>query len=99
VPSGAWPAYPVLRRRILRPSMVHARLHEVQPSRSPNRFEVRPDLPIVPPQTQLSPTPTASAPPRLSNGERLGSGRNSLRTNLTARRMLPTTTTMTIVTK
>jgi hypothetical protein len=79
--------------------MVHERLHEVQPRRSPNRFEVRPDRPIVPPQTQAAPTVAGSAPVLPSSGDRLGSGRNSLLTNLTARRRLPTTTTITIVTK
>ena len=79
--------------------MVHERLQEVQPRRSPNRFEVRPDRPIVPPQTQSSPAVTGSAPARPSNGGRLGAGRNSWLTNLTATRMLPTTTTMTTVTK
>jgi hypothetical protein len=54
---------------------------------------------MVPPQTQASPAATGSAPARLSNGARLGAGRNSWLTNLTATRMLPTTTTMTTVTK
>ena len=79
--------------------MVQDRVHEVQPRRAPNRFEVRPDRPIVPPQTQSSPAVTGSAPARPSSGERLGAGRNSWLTNLTATRMLPTTTTMTTVTK
>jgi hypothetical protein len=79
--------------------MVHERLQAVQPRRSPNRFEVLPDRPIVPPQTQSLPGATSRADLRPRNGERLGAGRNSWLTNLTANRMLPTTTTMTIVTK
>lgn len=42
-------------RRIRRPSIVHDRAQPVQPSRYPNRAEVFPVLPTVPPQTQLSP--------------------------------------------
>ncbi len=47
-----------VRRMILRPSMVHERLHPVQPRSSPNLPEILPVLPIVPPQRQRSPGAT-----------------------------------------
>ena len=47
-----------VRRMILRPSMVQERLHPVQPRSSPNRPEILPVFPIVPPQRQSSPGAT-----------------------------------------
>ena len=46
---------------IRRPSIVHDRVQPVQPRRSPNRTEVFPVLPTVPPQTQRSPGVTLRA--------------------------------------
>lgn len=47
-----------VRRIILRPSMVQERLHPVQPSSSPNRPEILPVFPIVPPHWQRPPGAT-----------------------------------------
>lgn len=83
---------------ILRPSMVHNLLQAVQPRSSPNRFEVFPDLPIVPPQTQSSPGMTRAVR-RRNTRDGMGVGRTSWLMYRAARRMLPTTTTMMIITR
>jgi hypothetical protein len=78
--------------------MVHNLLQAVQPRSSPNRFEVRPDLPIVPPQAHSSPGMTRAAL-RANTREGSGVGRISWLTYTAATMMLPTTTTMMIVTR
>jgi hypothetical protein len=83
---------------ILRPSMVHNLLQAVQPRSSPNRFEARPDLPIVPPQTHSSPGMTRAAL-RPNTREGSGVGCTSWRMYAAAATTLPTTTTMMIVTR
>jgi len=83
---------------ILRPSMVHNLLQAVQPRSSPNRFEVFPDLPIVPPQAHSSPGMTRAAL-RRNTREGSGVGRTSCLTYAAATMTLPTTTTITIATR
>ncbi len=78
--------------------MVHNLLQAVQPRSSPNRFEVLPDLPTVPPQTQSSPGMTRTAR-RLNTRAGSGVGRTSRLTYTAATIMLPATTTMMIVTR
>jgi hypothetical protein len=89
------------RRMILRPSIVHERLQPVQPRRSPNRAEVLPVFPTVPPQTQLSPGATLRTLRilRTNTGDGLDAGRNSYCTYATAKMMMPPTTAMTVPAK
>jgi hypothetical protein len=103
-PAG-WRRLPgrrTIRRRILRPSIVHVRSQPVQPRSSPNFSEVLPVFPTVPPQRQRSPDATLCDPRatlRINTGTGLAAGRFSWRTYTTARPTMTTTTKMTVAAK